>query len=105
VPLEPYKDKAWMYEHYVKRRMNLAEIAKRLDQSHGISVSPQALYNWVKRFDLLKYRGKGRNLSGSGKKRPKSKMQLEVERQRRNKMKEVRMRKKDMNRRMGRGKR
>ena len=94
--LEPYKDKGWLYEHYVKKRMNLAEIAKRLDQSHNITISPQALYNWVKKFDLLKFRGKGRNLSSTSMKRPKSKMQEQVEKQKRKQRTEMQNRRKAM---------
>ena len=96
MPLEPYKDKGWLYEHYVKKRMNLAEIAKRLDQSHNITISPQALYNWVKKFDLLKFRGKGRNLSSTSMKRPKSKMQSEVEKYKRRQRVEMENRRKAM---------
>jgi IS30 family transposase len=98
MPLEPYKDKGWLYEHYVKKRMNLADIAKRLDQSHNITISPQALYNWVKKFDLLKFRGKGRNLASTSMKRPKSKMQEQVERQKRKQRKEMDIRRKAMQR-------
>ena len=98
MPLEPYKDKGWLYEHYVKKRMNLADIAKRLDQSHNITISPQALYNWVKKFDLLKFRGKGRNLSSTSMKRPKSKMQTQVERQKRKQRVEMTNRRKAMQR-------
>lgn len=96
--LEPYKDKGWLYEHYVKKRMNLSDIAKRLDQSHNITISPQALYNWVKKFDLLKFRGKGRNLSNTSMKRPKSKMQSEVEKQKRRQRAEMENRRKAMQR-------
>ena len=96
--LEPYKDKGWLYEHYVKKRMNLADIAKRLDQSHNITISPQALYNWVKKFDLLKFRGKGRNLASTSMKRPKSKMQSEVEKQKRRQRAETANRRKAMQR-------
>ena len=96
--LEPYKDKGWLYEHYVKKRMNLSDIAKRLDQSHNITISPQALYNWVKKFDLLKFRGKGRNLASTSMKRPKSKMQEQVERQKRKQRKEMDIRRKAMQR-------
>ena len=96
--LEPYKDKGWLYEHYVKKRMNLSDIAKRLDQSHNITISPQALYNWVKKFDLLKFRGKGRNLSNTSMKRPKSKMQSEVEKQKRRQRAEMINRRKAMQR-------
>ena len=94
--LEPYKDKGWMYEHYVKKRMNLSDIAKRLDQSHNISITPQALYNWVKKFDLLKFRGKGRNLASTSMKRPVSKMQKQVEKQKRRRQAEMRLRKQSM---------
>ena len=96
--LEPYKDKGWLYEHYVKKRMNLAEIAKRLDQSHNITISPQALYNWVKKFDLLKFRGKGRNLASTSMKRPKPKMQAQVEKQKRKQRVEMANRRKAMQR-------
>ena len=78
--------------------MNLADIAKRLDQSHNITISPQALYNWVKKFDLLKFRGKGRNLASTSMKRPKSKMQSEVEKQKRRQRAEMINRRKAMQR-------
>jgi|TARA_B110001454_G_scaffold209557_1_gene223159 IS30 family transposase len=94
--LEPYKDKGWLYEHYVKKRMNLSDIAKRLDQSHNITISPQALYNWVKKFDLLKFRGKGRNLSSTSMRRPKSKNQTQVEKQKRRQRAEMEHRRKTM---------
>jgi IS30 family transposase len=70
--LEPYKDKAFLYEMYVKRRMNLTDICKHLKNSYNIEVSPQAIYNWVKKYDLLKFRGKGRNLSATSMRRPES---------------------------------
>ena len=78
--------------------MNLSDIAKRLDQSHNITISPQALYNWVKKFDLLKFRGKGRNLASTSMKRPKSKMQSEVEKQKRRQRAETANRRKAMQR-------
>lgn len=68
---EPYKDKAFLYEMYVKRRMNLTDICKHLENSFNIKVTPQAIYNWVKKYDLLKFRGKGRNLSQGGSTRAK----------------------------------
>ena len=102
--LEPYKDRAWLYEHYVTKRMNLKDIAKRLEQSHNISITQQALYNWVKRFDLLKFRGKGRNLASTAGRRPKSAMQEKTESMRRSRMKEIRNRKKAAQRGMGRKK-
>ena len=79
--LEPYKDKQFLYEMYVKRRMNLTDICKLLQKNYNIELSPQALYNWVKKYDLLKYRGKGRKSTSN--RRPKSPMQELVERKRR----------------------
>lgn len=46
--------------------MNLSDIVKILQNKYNISITQQALYNWCKKFDLLKYRGKGRNLSRQG---------------------------------------
>lgn len=69
---QPYKDKAFLYEMYVKRRMNLTDICKHLKDTYSIEVTPQAIYNWVKKYDLLKFRGKGRNLSATSMRRPQS---------------------------------
>lgn len=69
--LEPYKDKAFLYEHYVAKRMNLTDIVKLLDKNYNLKTSPQTIYNWCKKYDLLKYRGKGRNLSAGKQKAPK----------------------------------
>lgn len=80
---EPYKDKNYLYDMYVQRRMNLTDICKHLKNTYNIEVTPQAVYNWVKKYDLLKYRGKGRNLSKSNVQRPKSPMQEAVEKKRR----------------------
>lgn len=93
---EPYKEKGWLYEHYVQKRMNLTDICKLLKQSYNIEVTPQAIYNWCKKYDLLKFRGKGRNLASTSMRRPKSAMQEQVERQRRQRMKENRLKKKRM---------
>ena len=46
---EPYKDKSFLYEMYVQRRMNLTDICKHLKDSYNIEVTPQAVYNWVKK--------------------------------------------------------
>lgn len=91
---EPYKDKEFLYEMYVKRRMNLTDICKHLQNSYGITVTPQAIYNWVKKYDLLKYRGKGRNLKQTAMRKPKSPMQEMVERKRREMRKMNAMKKK-----------
>jgi hypothetical protein len=81
--IEPYKDKQFLYDMYVKKRMNLTDICKVLKNTYNIEITPQALYNWIKKYDLLKYRGKGRNLSATSMKRPKSPMQQLVEQKRR----------------------
>lgn len=93
---EPYKDKEFLYEMYVKRRMNLTDICKHLEKNYNIKVTPQALYNWVKKYDLLKFRGKGRNLSSTSMRRPKSPMQEMIERKRREMQKINRQRRKGM---------
>lgn len=59
---EPWRDKQIMYTLYVQKRMKLTDIQKYFDTNYGKTVSTQALYNWAKKHDLLKYRGKGRNL-------------------------------------------
>jgi len=95
---EPYKDKAFLYDMYVKRRMNLTDICKHMEKNYSISISPQALYNWVKKYDLLKYRGKGRNLKSTSMRRPASPMQQMVERKRREMRKANEIKKKGMGR-------
>jgi hypothetical protein len=93
---EPYKDKGWLYEHYVQKRMNLTDICKLLKQTYNIEVTPQAVYNWCKKYDLLKFRGKGRNLASTSMRRPKSPMQEMVDKKKREQMN--RARKKGMGR-------
>lgn len=92
---EPYKDKAFLYDMYVQRRMNLTDICKHLKDSYNIEVTPQAIYNWVKKYDLLKFRGKGRSLgANSGQKRPKSQAQLDAEQRKRDMLKRSKQQKK-----------
>lgn len=61
----PYKDKAWFYEHYVRKRMKLQDMADLLKEKYNIKTTPQTLYNWAERHDLLKFRGKGRKLGAN----------------------------------------
>ena len=94
--MEPYKDRQWLYQHYVQKRMNLKDIQKVLKDSYNVSVTVQGLYNWVAKYDLLKYRGKGRNLKKqqmAGKTMPKSAMQLRIEAIKREQRKRNQMRK------------
>ena len=93
-----YKDRAWLYEHYVQKRMNLTDICKILKQSYNIEITPQALYNWCKKYDLLKFRGKGRNLAETTLRRPKSPLQQQVEKRKREQQKANKLRKKNMGR-------
>lgn len=93
--LEPYKDKSWLYEHYVKKRMNLTDIVKLLKQTYNIEISPQGLYNWCDKYDLLKFRGKGRNLVSTSKK-PKSSMQQKAEQMKRDRRKMIQLKKKNL---------
>jgi len=94
--MEPYKQKDWLYHHYVQKRMNLKDIQKVLKDSYNINVTVQGLYNWVDKYDLLKYRGKGRNLKKKavgGKPVAKSPMQLRIEAIKREQRKRNQMRK------------
>lgn len=76
---ELYRDKNWLYHHYVVKRMKITQIQELLLEKHGIKISPQALYNWIKKYDLLKYRGKGRRLkSQHAQKRTVTPMQKRV---------------------------
>jgi hypothetical protein len=87
--MELYRNREWLYFHYVTKRMKLTDIQKMLDERHGIKISQQALYNWCKKFELLKYRGKGRSLK-SGQKRVANPAALEAAKMRqlqRNRMK------------------
>lgn len=61
--MEPYKDKQWLYEYYVKKRRNLTDICSVLEVQYNLKVTPQTVYNWCEKYDLLRYRGKGRKLS------------------------------------------
>ena len=93
---EIYKDKGFLYDMYVKRRMNLTDICKHLEQAYNIKVTPQALYNWVKKYDLLKFRGKGRRLANTSMRRPKSPAQEEANRRKREQQKRVKLKKREI---------
>lgn len=84
--LEPYKQKDWLYYHYVQKRMNLKDVAALLEKSYGIKVTPQAIYNWLVKYDLLKYRGKGRKIGANMQKRGASKMGKRPDKQREERM-------------------
>ena len=65
MPLEPYKQKDWLYYHYVQKRMNLKDIVVLLQEKYNIKISHQSIYNWLVKYDLLKYRGKGRKIGAN----------------------------------------
>jgi hypothetical protein len=56
---------------YVKKRMNLKDIIVILDKQYNVKISTQGLYNWLEKYDLLKYRGKGKK-RGANLQRPKA---------------------------------
>lgn len=51
-----YDDYDYLYDQYVKRKKSCKQIA---DEN---GVTEMTIYNHCKKHDLLKYRGKGRNL-------------------------------------------
>lgn len=51
-----YQDYDYLYQEYVIRKRNAKDIGEELD------VTEMTVYNWLKKFDLLKLRGKGRKL-------------------------------------------
>lgn len=63
--LEPYKEKQWLYQHYIVKRMKLKDIAKLLKDTYNITITEQALYNWCKKYDLPRLKGKGRRLGAN----------------------------------------
>jgi hypothetical protein len=79
--MEPYKDKGWLYDQYVKKRRNLTDICEILKNSYNVEVTPQTVYNWCEKYDLLKYRGKGRNLKKHVPDSPQSRLVMERRRQ------------------------
>lgn len=73
--LPPYKDKVWLYEHYIKRRMKLLDIKKLLKDRYNIEVSHQTIFNYIQKYDLdIMRKGKRRvissNLGKNVKKKP-----------------------------------
>ncbi len=51
-----YEDRDWLYEQYVVRGRTAKDIADEVGKTE------MTVYNWLKKFDLLKYKGKGRQL-------------------------------------------
>jgi hypothetical protein len=60
---------------YVKKRMNLKDIVEILAKQYNVKISTQGLYNWLEKYDLLKYRGKGKK-RGANLQRPKTPMSM-----------------------------
>ena len=60
---KPYHDKNLLYQLYVVKRMNIKDIAELFKTNYNCASTPQTVYNWIKKHDLLKYRGKGRNIN------------------------------------------
>lgn len=57
---KPWRDKAWLYDRYVTRRMTIDQIAKECCDS-GISCTPMTIYNNLKALGIP-IRGGSRNL-------------------------------------------
>jgi hypothetical protein len=72
--LEPYKQKDWLYHHYVQKRMNLKDIVALLEKNYGMKITPQAVYNWLVKYDLPRYRGKGRKIGANMQRKGSSNM-------------------------------
>ena len=88
--MEPYKDKGWLYEQYVKKRRNLTDICAMLENQYNLKVTPQTVYNWCEKYDLLKFRGKGRKLSKQMPDSPQARRIAEYQRAARQKRQQVR---------------
>lgn len=58
--MKPYQDKNLLYELYVKKRMTMTDIQKYFEERYGSKVTAQTIYNHLKKYDLLKFRGKGK---------------------------------------------
>lgn len=67
---KPWKDKAYMYEMYVKKRKTIYEIAEDCKTSFGIDVTPMTIFNNLKSLELIKNsRNLGKRSHGGGGKR------------------------------------
>jgi len=58
-----YKNKEFLYFWYVQKRATLVQIQKVLKEQHYIDVHSQTIYNYIKKYELDKLRGKGRRLN------------------------------------------
>lgn len=51
-----YENRDWLYEQYVLKNKTAKEIADEVGRTE------MTIYNWLLKFDLLRYKGKGRKL-------------------------------------------
>lgn len=51
-----YEDRDWLYQQYVVKQRTAKDIADEVGRTE------MTIYNWLLKYDLLKYRGKGRKL-------------------------------------------
>jgi len=51
-----YQDRDYLYNEYVLKKKTAAQIGK------DCGVTEMSIYNWLKKYDLLKFKGKGRSL-------------------------------------------
>jgi hypothetical protein len=59
-----YEDPFWLHTQYVTKKKSAKEIAD------FCNVTEMTVWNWLKKFDLLKKRGKGRVLGARTVKKP-----------------------------------
>ena len=73
--------------------MGLKQMVELIEKQYGTTVTIQTLYNWCVKFDLLKYRGKGRKMGSRSivKKPEKSPMQVRIERQKRDRLRQAKL--------------
>lgn len=51
-----YENPDWLYEQYVVRGRTAKDIAEEVGRTE------MTIYNWLAKYDLLRYKGKGRKL-------------------------------------------
>lgn len=68
--MKPYQNKEWLYDRYVVRKQTIDQISEELKELQ-IPTTPMTIYNWLKKFDLIKNSRKlgKRSIGGNSKKK------------------------------------
>lgn len=53
---ELYHDRDWLYDQYVRQNKKAKQIGDE------VGVGEMTIWNWLSKYDLLKYKGRGRKL-------------------------------------------